>query len=341
VPAFIASVIVAKRPEQYGFEPPQGEPWQFETLEVPDALDLEFLANGTGIEIDELRDLNPAVRRDLTPARVATSLRLPPGTSDSARHLLDETPRNEWAPRMIHTVRSGDNLYSIARRYGSTVSAIRQANGLRGSLIRPGQRLLVPRFPGSAPAAAPETRRASNDGSYTVRKNDTLWDIARAFSVSLDSLCAANGLSRRSVIKPGQTLVIPGRSGAAQPRSASKAAPSASGRSHTVTNGDTLYDIARSYEVSVADLKRLNGLSGSRIHPGQKLEIPVARRTGGSDRQHVAEPRTYRVRRGDTLYDIARRFGVSVSALRSANGLTTSRIYPGDVLRIPSSNAKG
>ena len=281
------------------------------------------------------------IRDSLTPARIATALRLPPGTTDSARKLLDETPRNEWAPRMIHTVRSGDNLYSIARRYGSTVSAIRQANGLRGSLIRPGQRLLVPRFPGSAPAAAPSTRRASNDGSSTVRKNDTLWDIARAFSVSLDSLCAANGLSRRSVIKPGQTLVIPGRSGGAQPRTASTAAPSSSGRSHTVANGDTLYDIARSYGVSVGDLKRLNGLSGSRIHPGQQLEIPTARSAGGSGSKQVAEPRTYRVRRGDTLYDIARKFGVSVAALRSANGLRSSRIYPGDVLRIPSSNAKG
>ncbi|MGD9252535.1 MAG: LysM peptidoglycan-binding domain-containing protein [Holophagae bacterium] len=343
VPAFIASVIVAKRPEKYGFEPPQGEPWQFETFEVPDALDLEFLADGTGIAIDELRDLNPAVRRDLTPARVATSLRLPRGTSDSARKLLDETPRNEWAPRMIHTVRSGDNLYSIARRYGSTVSAIRQANGLRGSLIRPGQRLLVPRFPGSTPAAAPANRRASNDGTYTVRKNDTLWDIARAFSISLDQLCAANGLSRRSVIKPGQTLVIPGSSGGAQPRTASTAKPSSSGRSHTVANGDTLYDIARNYGVSVDDLKRLNGLSGSRIHPGQQLEIPSTRKasgSGGSGGQQSTDTRTYRVRRGDTLYDIARRFGVSVAALRSANGLRSSRIYPGDVLRIPPANAK-
>jgi membrane-bound lytic murein transglycosylase D len=55
----------------------------------------------------------------------------------------------------------------------------------------------------------------------------------------------------------------------------------------------------------------------------------------------MTEAGTYKVQKGDTLYDIARRFGVSISELRRVNGLQTSRIYPGDVLRIPTSQAKG
>jgi len=175
VPAFIASVIVAKNPARYGFTPPQETPWNYDHIEVPDALDLQFMASESGIPLDDLRELNPAIRRDLTPAR-------------DAQAVLDSNPRDTWAPRMIHIVREGDNLYVIAQKYGSSVSAIRQANGLRGSLIRPGQSLVVPRFGTSTQIARQQPLRTGDDGSYVVQRNDTLWDIARGFSLTVDSL---------------------------------------------------------------------------------------------------------------------------------------------------------
>jgi membrane-bound lytic murein transglycosylase D len=338
VPAFIASVIVAKQPEKYGFTAPVDKPWDFETIEIPDALDLQFLAKESGIALDELRELNPAIRRDLTPARSTTNLRLPPGTTASAEEALNSTPRDKWAPRMIHTVRSGDSLYAIARKYGSSVSAIRQANALRGSLIRPGQNLIVPRFGTETRAASIQPQRSADGGVYVVQRNDTLWDIATGFSVSVDSLCAANGLSRRDVIRPGQRLNIPdGASTSITSRR--QQSPPSGGTTHTVRAGDTLSDIASDYNVSVSALKRANGLRTSRIYPGRELRIPapVERST---PLPKAAKPGTYKVQKGDTLYDIALRFGVSISELRRANGLRTSRIYPGDVLRIPSSQAK-
>jgi membrane-bound lytic murein transglycosylase D len=338
VPAFIASVIVAKRPEKYGFAAPVETDWTYETIEVPDALDLQFLATESGIPLDELRQLNPAIRRDLTPARNTTTLRLPPGTAAAAEAVLSSTPRNKWAPRMIHTVRSGDSLYAIARRYGSSVSAIRQANGLRGSLIRPGQNLIVPRF-GTTITSAQQPQRVADGGTYVVRRNDTLWDIAQGFSVSLESLCAANGISRHDVIRPGQRLNIPeGATERTLSRTSGKPVK-ISGSTHTVRTGDTLYDIARDYEVSVNDLKRANGLRGSRIFPGKELKIPAKTATPAPVKTTL-EKGTYKVQKGDTLYDIARRFGISISELRRANDLRTSRIYPGDVLRIPTPEAK-
>ena len=338
VPAFIASVIVAKQPEKYGFSPPVDKPWNFETIEVPDALDLQFLSKESGIALDELRDLNPAIRRDLTPARSTTTLRLPPGTTASAEAALNSTPRDQWAPRMIHTVRSGDSLYSIARKYGSSVSAIRQANALRGSLIRPGQNLIVPRFGTEMRTVSKQPDRRADGGVYIVQRNDTLWDIASGFSVSVDSLCAANGLSRRDLIRPGQRLNIP--DGASTSTAQARQQPlKASGTRYTVRAGDTLSDIASAYNVSVSSLKRANGLRSSRIYPGKELLIPAAVEKSSPKRAAVG-PGTYRVQKGDTLYDIARRFGVSISELRRANGLRTSRIYPGDVLRIPTSQAK-
>jgi membrane-bound lytic murein transglycosylase D len=337
VPAFIASVIIAKDPASWGFPEPDEQPWTYDRVDVPDALDLQFLADRTALPIDELRDLNPAIRSDLTPANRVTALWLPQGEGAAVATVLADTPRSEWAPRMIHTVRKGESLSTIAARYGSSVGAIKQANGLRRTLIHPGQNLIVPRFGDFR--ESPNQRQADN-GTYVVQSNDTLWDIARAFGISLDSLCAANGLGRGSVIQPGQRLRLP--TGAAvgdSSPSASSEAAEWSGR-YTVRTGDTLSVIASRHRVSVNELRRANGLSSSRIFPGNTLIVPgseVASSTGGGSRNAS----TYRVRKGDTLYDIARQFGVSVSEIRRLNDLSSSRIYPGDVLKIPKRQAKG
>jgi membrane-bound lytic murein transglycosylase D len=338
VPAFIASVIVAKDPEAFGFTAPQDQPWNYDSVDIPDALDLQFMASKSGIPLDELRELNPAIRRDLTPANSTTALRVPPGTADAAQSVLDSNPRSDWAPRMIHTVRSGESLYTIARKYGSNVSAIRQANGLRNSLIHPGENLIVPRFGTETGVAATQTFTASAEGQYEVQRNDTLWDIARGFSVSVDNLCTVNGLSRNSVIRPGQRLRIPDGATSSNPVSGHRTATTA-GSTYTVRSGDTLSDIASAHGVSVSALKNANAVNGSRIHPGDVLRIPDPVGDAQPPRKAETGSTTYRVRQGDTLYDIARKFGVSTSTLQRANGLRGSRIYPGDVLRIPVSNS--
>jgi membrane-bound lytic murein transglycosylase D len=198
--------------------------------------------------------------------------------------------------------------------------------------------LIVPRF-GTTVTYAQQPQRVADGGTYVVQRNDTLWDIAQGFSVSLDSLCAANGISRHDVIRPGQRLNIPDGATMRTPTRTSRESLKLSGSTHTVRTGDTLYDIARDYQVSVNDLKRANGLRSSRIYPGKELKIPATTRPS-TPAQTNLEKGTYRVQKGDTLYDIARRFGVSISELRRANDLRTSRIYPGDVLRIPTPEAK-
>ncbi len=337
VPAFIASVIIAKDPAQWGLPVPDEQPWIFDRVDVPDALDLQFLADRTDLTIDELRDLNPAIRRDLTPANRVTALWLPQGDGAEVAVVLAETPSSEWAPRMIHTVSRGESLSTIASRYGSSVGAIMQANGLNRTLIHPGQNLIVPRF--GVSQDSPDQRQADN-GAYVVQSNDTLWDIARAFGISVDSLCAANRLGRRNVIRPGQRLQLPGGSAvkAGSPSGSTKTAGWSD--RYTIRSGDTLSVIASRYGVSVSELRQANGLKSSRIFPGNTLLVPpsgtVSTSVGGSPTST-----TYRVRKGDTLSDIARQFGVSVSELRRLNGLSTSRIYPGDLLKIPKKQAKG
>jgi len=118
------------------------------------------------------------------------------GSSRSSRSADALAPGAE----VTYSVRRGDNLWSIANRYGTTVERIKRENNLRNSTLQPGQRLVL------RGSGAPGS---GSGGTYVVRRGDTLGKIAQANGVSLSRLISANGLSRRSTIYPGQKLSIP------------------------------------------------------------------------------------------------------------------------------------
>jgi membrane-bound lytic murein transglycosylase D len=153
----------------------------------------------------------------------------------------------------VHEVRPGETLSQIARTHGVSVTAIRQANGITGDVIRPGQRLTLPGAGPPTPAVV----------EHVVVTGETLSGIARQHGVSVSAIRDANGLSG-DVIRPGQRLSIPG-TGAAAPRSVE----------HVVVAGETLSGIARRYGVSVSGIREANGLRGDVIRPGQRLTVPL------------------------------------------------------------------
>jgi LysM repeat protein len=168
-----------------------------------------------------------------------------------------------------HVVRPGENLRRIAMRYGTTVTALMQANGLRNPhVIYVGQRL---RIPTGATSSAPTA-----SGVYVVRRGDTLFSIARRFGVSQTALMQANGIRDARFIWVGQRLRIP-RSGAVVGAAQSQRAAFTPGqRVHVVAQGETLFSIAMRYGVTVDSIVRANGLqTASHIITGQRLVIPA------------------------------------------------------------------
>ena len=176
---------------------------------------------------------------------------------------------------VIHVVRYGQNLSSIAAYYGTSVRAIMRANGIRNpNRIYVGQRLRIP-----------VSSRSSRYGQrvHVVRRGETLSGIAARYGVSMWALMRANGLRSANRIYAGQRLVIPSGGG----RYASTPSRSTGKRVHVVRWGETLSGIAARYGVSVRALMRANGLrSANRIYAGQRLVIPS--RGGGG--KPVAAP---------------------------------------------------
>lgn len=133
------------------------------------------------------------------------------------RLVVQQGSANQSASSGIHIVRRGETLSALARRYGTTVSAIRRANGLRSNMIYVGQRLKIPNTASSP--GAPSNSSSGSATYHTVRRGDTLASIAQRYGTTIEKLADLNGITNTSLIRIGQRLLITGRApAAAKPR---------------------------------------------------------------------------------------------------------------------------
>ena len=237
---------------------------------------------------------------------------------------------------------SGDTLWKIANANGLTVAELKKLNNLTSDAIMTGQVLILksagtdtPNKP-STPTVTPGTT------SITVASGDTLWKIANANGLSVAELKTLNNLSS-DYIYPGQSLKVTksvtngnNSTGVTPPTVTKPSVPTVVNKMYTVQKGDTLYKIASANGVSVAELKAWNNLNTDIIFVNQSLKLAATTSSTQTTAPTTSEPEasgnTYTVQKGDTLYSIAKKKGVSLAALIEANDMTSNVIYVGQVI---------
>ena len=207
----------------------------------------------------------------------------------------------------VYTVKSGDTLWSIARKFGISVNELKEENNLTSNSLSIGQKLVIP-----------SEDNTTSDNVYTIKSGDTLYSIARKYDVSVDSLKEANNLPNNT-LSIGQVLIIPKEE--------------VDYTIYTVKSGDTLYGIANRYNITMQELMEFNNLGSTLLSIGQTLKIPVA-----IEEDIPLNGTTYIVKSGDSLYSIARKYNTTVSDLMSYNNLTSNLLSIGQTIRIPDTN---
>ena len=287
VPQIFAAIVMAKpgNPPQFGFEDVPF-PTNYDVVVVPRKVSLSKIASETGLSLKEILVLNPDLEPNAThtPSRVLDyPLFVPRGSKERVEAALDKIFGGSAAVATndgnatYHTVRRGESLWSIARKYRTTTSQIKQLNGLKSNTIKAGQRLIV----------------KSGSSTATPRLADV--PKPRTQSVQYQSVI------KQQHIRRGETFL------------------------YAVTAGNTLSEIADRFSVTIAQLKRWNGLRSNTLKVGQRLKI-IAQK----DIQYYQ----YKVKNGDTLSEIAKQFGGSEEFIRFTNGKHSSLLVTGEVLKI-------
>jgi len=212
LPKFLAIASILRYPGRNGLEQSWDEPASWEAVAPGRPVDLAILSEQAGVPLDLLREANPELRYGVTPPGRGYSLKVPAASAAAIRAVIDD-PTRKLVRYYLHTVRSGDTLSGIARRYDAPIPAIVDSNpGLKPDRIMLGQVIVVPALkdtppPAPEPAAAGEAPDFSS--SCVVAKGDTLWSLSLRYGVQPELLAERNGLTISSVIREGTSLRVP------------------------------------------------------------------------------------------------------------------------------------
>ncbi|MEE8538031.1 MAG: LysM peptidoglycan-binding domain-containing protein [Acidobacteriota bacterium] len=293
IPAIIASILIMKDPERYGFKAEYDPEWRYETAEVDSATELRVIGECAGVSAKEMGSYNLELRRRMTPPDSGVyEIKLPPGTRDRFAKAFGELPRDKRLTYTRHRVRKGETLSTIARRYNTNVRALQKTNNIRNRhRISVGQVLTVPLGPAGEIHAVRDARSTSRNRYqrgqriiHRVRRGQTLYGIARRYRTSVRAIQRWNSLGSSTLLHPGRRLVVyyrttksrPSQVQVAKSSTPRRAPPSGAGSTvvHRVRRGETLWSIARRYRTSVKKICRWNGISASAVlMPGTTLSI--------------------------------------------------------------------
>ena len=281
--------------------------------------------------IKEVREANGMEKHALI--RVGQVITVPtntyfPDKKSEQKKIVHAAPKKG---KTSYTIAKGDTLFTIARQHHTTTQEVRDANGMkRNALIRVGQTITVPTntyFPEGAPRekSVALKEKKEDKGTYEVQSGDTLFSIAKKNHVTLKEIMALNDIKAGSVIRVGQKLRVSKKRTFIAKSQRTKTIR----KTYKVRRGDTLSKIAKRNHTTVKKLRALNKLKRrSRLKIGAVLAV-------GEVKVKTKKPRHYRVRKGDTLWLIAKRNHTTVKKLRKLNGLSRrAKLHKGMLLAI-------
>ena len=306
VPKFIAAALIVSNPEMYGIQAEDfGQEIAYDIVEINGMLSVEAAAMLTGTDIATIRALNPELLKASLPDQAEPyALRIPLGTFDRFVRAFDNLPVEEKVSPSEYIIVRGDTLDRIARSFETSVDELKAVNGIRGHLIHPGQKLLIPGNGISTTIALASREHKSMAYGENQFKPIKLRDEFQLVELS-GSTDAAPLMAVTLSADVEDNLMVP--------------------TIYQVRGGDTLGIIAERFNVSVREIQQWNNVRGTTIYINQELTIHSVGATPVT---------TYRVQRGDNLSMIARRFGVSIESIKRRNGLRNNMIFPGQDLSI-------
>ena len=218
-----------------------------------------------------------------------------------------------------YIVQKGDTLYSISKKYNISINELKLLNNLNDNNIIPGQIIYISKD------------NNTNYSNYIVQKGDTLYTISKKYKTTPESVININNL-KSNILTIGQVLKVP----------SSSIDVNNNNLVYTVQKGDTLYSIAEKFGMTVDNIKKLNNLNSNEIYIGQQLlidknyisDISIGSSCYGDGFPQEIEYIKYTVKKGDNLYNIAKKYNVSVDSIKKLNNLYTNTIDVGDILII-------
>jgi membrane-bound lytic murein transglycosylase D len=291
VPKLLAMKRLVADPEVYGlgFSRIPNQPY-FVRVDTLGQIDLKVAADIAGISHEQLYELNPAFHRWATDPSGPHYLLVPADVAELFKQNVAQLTPEQRLSATIYTVKKGDTVASVARKFKTSIEVVREMNDLPTGPLTVGTDLRVPSQVALPPKVMLAAARVDGRRDHTlrgrqhvhvVRRGDTLWSVARRSGLDVNTLAMMNGMQPGDILRTGQRLQLTSTGS----RGTKLASAGSSGDGRTVTYivraGDTLSAIARMFQVTVAQIVDWNDISKhSTIRPGQKLTIRVSSRRG-------------------------------------------------------------